>query len=154
MAWMSSIAAGRLTTPSPQRSGLGALTAVWAGLILEVAGQGWDVLVHFVQHDALGYGLKHLLIAHTPIYLGTLLALVSSIRVARQVAPARASSCMRLAVGALSMEVAGLIVDGYAHAHWRSSEPGHTLIYVGYVATPLLVVAAALAGAHLRDEGA
>ena len=133
-----------------------ARTWVWASLILQAFGYGFDAVWHGLLHPGvepttMGAMVRHLGTVHLPLYIGAVSVLVSTSRaLLRQSRRAAPSLALPIAVAGAMLSTAAEAWHAYAHLHLdtHSAPIAGVLSVIGFL---VVIIAMALSrGARRR----
>ncbi|HEY7493107.1 MAG TPA: hypothetical protein VIH59_18590 [Candidatus Tectomicrobia bacterium] len=122
---------------------------VWASLLLQALGYGFDALWHGllnpgVEPATVGAMVRHLGTVHLPLYLGAVSVLISTSRaLLRQVRRSATGIALPIAVGGAMLSTAAEAWHAYAHLHLdtHSAPLAGVLSVIGFL---VVVIAMAL----------
>jgi len=129
---------------------------VWASLILQALGYGFDAVWHGLLHPGvepttMGAMVRHLGTVHLPLYIGAVSVLVSTSRaLLRQSRRAAPSLALPIAVAGAMLSAAAEAWHAYAHLHLdtHSAPIAGVLSVIGFL---VVIIAMALSrGARRR----
>ena len=129
---------------------------VWASLILQAFGYGFDAVWHGLLHPGvepttMGAMVRHLGTVHLPLYIGAVSVLVSTSRaLLRQSRRAAPSLALPIAVAGAMLSTAAEAWHAYAHLHLdtHSAPIAGVLSVIGFL---VVIIAMALSrGARRR----
>jgi predicted membrane protein len=129
---------------------------VWASLILQALGYGFDAVWHGLLHPGVepttvGAMVRHLGTVHLPLYIGAVSVLVSTSRaLLRQSRRAAPSLALPIAVAGAMLSTAAEAWHAYAHLHLdtHSAPIAGVLSVIGFL---VVIIAMALSrGARRR----